>query len=453
VSCVSTGDLVLSADPKLTSFHNCFKSPLRLLRSQLPAILKQVLKQLNTKSLPTKQSGFTLLRELSAVLSGGLDAQATVICARVSDTLSSHGHNTSSPLIIEALCFLGQFFANHPSDVWEKELGRLVPQVVNLTKDKNQKTSVEAFVVISELAKSIRPSRNEPFDGGLVKFVEEPYRAAVEVLKGNLADDEVRIKAIETLAVLLGCEGDVLAGEYETCLGVLSNSVGNETLRASAIRAIGDVAGAQLCSGEFFGRWLIESLGTVTGVLKKGSRSVKTVSFECLGSILIRLGGEIPTTSATSLISDLSPFIAAEDLQNFPPTLTLLTLLLRTQPASKPSLEALIPTIYTITRSPLLVGPALDAVLAFFAGLVSLEPDASLRIIPELIKPFEGASTIPDATSGELHAFRTVAKCVGAIVAASPTNSAGVVAEFAKQIEVRLPSLAPPWLRRVEHRC
>jgi cullin-associated NEDD8-dissociated protein 1 len=396
VSCVSTGDLVLSADPKLTSFHNCFKSPLRLLRSQLPAILKQVLKQLNTKSLPTKQSGFTLLRELSAVLSGGLDAQATVICARVSDTLSSHGHNTSSPLIIEALRFLGQFFANHPSDVWEK--------VVNLTKDKNQKTSVEAFVVISELAKSIRPSRNEPFDGGLVKFVEEPYRAAVEVLKGNLADDEVRIKAIETLAVLLGCEGDVLAGEYETCLGVLSNSVGNET-------------------------------------------------FECLGSILIRLGGEIPTTSATSLISDLSPFIAAEDLQNFPPTLTLLTLLLRTQPASKPSLEALIPTIYTITRSPLLVGPALDAVLAFFAGLVSLEPDASLRIIPELIKPFEGASTIPDATSGELHAFRTVAKCVGAIVAASPTNSAGVVAEFAKQIEVRLPSLAPPWLRRVEHRC
>jgi hypothetical protein len=58
--------------------------------------------------------------------------------------------------------------------------------------------------------------------------------------------------------------------------------------------------------------------------------------------------------------------------------------------------------------------------LAFFAGPVSLEPDASLRIILKLVKPFEGVSAIPDATSGELHAFRTVAKCVGA-------HSAGVV--------------------------
>jgi cullin-associated NEDD8-dissociated protein 1 len=279
---------LLSVERDLTTFHSCSQSPLRLLRSQLTSILKQVLKQLNTKFLPTKQSGFTLLRDLSAVLSGGLDAQATVICARVSDTLSSHGHNTSSPLIIEALRFLGQFFANHPSNVWEKELGRLVPQVVNLAKDKNQKTSVEAFVVISELAKSIRPSRSQPLDFGLAKFIEEPYKATVQVLKRNLADVEVRMKAIETLAVLLGCEGDVLAGEYETCLGVLSNSVGNETLRASAIRAIGDVAGAELCQGPVFGRWLVESLGTVTGVLKKGSRSVKAVSFECLGSILTR---------------------------------------------------------------------------------------------------------------------------------------------------------------------
>lgn len=264
---------------------------------QVPVLLKQVLKQLNIKSLPTKQSGFTLLRDLSTVVPGGLADQSPVICSRVSDVLSSHGHQTSSPLIIEALRFLSQFFASHPSEVYIKELGRLIPDIVKLTKDKNQKTSVEAFVVISQLARSLRLSSSAPLAPELVQFIEKFYQATVQVLQGNLADVEVRIKTLETLAKLLNYEGDVLVSEYPTCLSVLSTSVSNEALRLSAVTAISRVANAQLCQGPIFGAWLVESLSTVAAVLRKGSRSIKSAGFECLAAILTRYASLLFGTS------------------------------------------------------------------------------------------------------------------------------------------------------------
>ena len=254
----------------------------------MPGLLKQVLKQLGTKSLPTKQAGFVLLRELVAVLRGGLDSQAGLVCTRVTDTLAASASSNTAPLTAETLSFLGQFFASHSVSVYQAHLPKFVPQIVRLTQDKSQRTSVEAFVVASELAKSLRQSLHLPLGNGLAPIVEQLYKASVHVLEGNLADVDVRIKALDTLADLLSFEGDVLESQYPACLGLLTTSLANETLRLPALRSITRVAGSSLCQGDVFGAWLLESLQNVAGVLRRGSRSVRTAAFECLDAIITR---------------------------------------------------------------------------------------------------------------------------------------------------------------------
>lgn len=254
----------------------------------MPSLLKQVLKQLGTKSLPTKQAGFVLLRELVAVLRGGLDSQAAVVCTRITDVLAATGSATTAPLTAETLAFLGQLFATHSVSVYQSHLPKFVPQIVRLTQDKSQRTSVEAFVVASELAKSLRPSLHLPLGNGLAPFVEQLYKASINVLEGNLADVDVRVKALDTLADLLSFEGDVLESQYPACLGLLTTSVGNETLRLPALRSIARVAASSLCQGDVFGAWLLESVQTVSGVLRRGSRSVRTAAFDSLDAILTR---------------------------------------------------------------------------------------------------------------------------------------------------------------------
>ena len=147
----------------------------------------------------------------------------------------------------------------------------------------------------------------------------------------------------------------------------------------------------------------------------------------------------MPDSVASDLIIELQPYVVDTDLHNLPLALDILVLLLKVQPNSKATIESeILPKVYTVTRSPLLAGVPLEAVLSFFGGLITPDPDLALNIIPELIKFVSKQKAIPDATSGDTQSYRSVSKCVGVIVAASQRNSAGVIAEFSKHIQVSL---------------
>lgn len=119
-----------------------------------------------------------------------------------------------------------------------------------------------------------------------------------------------------------------------------------------------------------------------------------------------------------------------------------MTVLLATQPAAKPAVEAeVLPKVYASVRSPLITGQPLDAVLAFFEALIAPDQELALKVIPELLKVVGKDKTLGSAAGGDAQAMRTTAKCVGIVVKAAPRDRAGVIAEFAKQIEVRLRAL------------
>jgi cullin-associated NEDD8-dissociated protein 1 len=206
----------------------------------------------------------------------------------VSEALAATGSATTALLTAETLSFLGQFFSLHPLKVYQAHLPKFVPQIVRLSHDKAQRTSAEAFVVASELARSLRPSQLQPLGEDLVPHIDQLFEAAVSVLDGTLADVDVRVKSLDTLADLLTYEGDVLESQHAVCLNLLKTNVNNETLRLPALRASARVASSQLCQGEVFDAWLLDSLQNVASLLRRGSRSVKVASFECLEALLSR---------------------------------------------------------------------------------------------------------------------------------------------------------------------
>lgn len=219
------------------------------------------------------------------VLEGGLEAQAPVLFARVFEALSIPG----SPLLaIETLSFLARFFTTHPSRVYQSSLPQLVNHVVVHSKDKSQKVSAEAFTVCSELAKSLRSSSDASLPDGLMPIVQQIYTASETTLRGNLADFEVRVKALETLTDILCHEGDALGSSFEAALDLVKTSVGKESLRSEAIKATGRIARCGLCSGDIFEGWLRDMLEIISGLVRRGSRTVKVESFKTLQAIANR---------------------------------------------------------------------------------------------------------------------------------------------------------------------
>jgi len=426
----------------------------------VPVLVKRVLKQLAVKSLPTKQAAFALLRELTGVLSGGLETYAPALLVKVTDSLSTAG---SPSMTTEALAFLGAFFATHPVAVYASALPTLVERIVQLTQDKQQKVSAEAMSVLAELTRSIRPDPTVALPAELSAVVEQIFVATSALFKGGLADADVRIKAVETLSDIVFFFGDVLGGQMPVALELLGSALSNDSLRLTAVRGVQRVAQSEVVAGAEAESWLGELVKTLPGTLRRGSRTYKADGFRALDAVLLRsvhgsllvqslqlthasyppisssrLGESLSATAVPALVTDLQPFITEQDLYNLPLALNVITVLLATQPAAKAVVEAeILPRVYALVRTPLITGLPLEAVLAFFEALIAPDQELALKVIPELLKVVGKEKTLANAAAGEAQATRTTAKCVGVVVKAAPRDRAGVIAEFAKQIEVR----------------
>lgn len=251
----------------------------------MPVLVKRVLKQLAAKSLPTKQAAFTLLRELTAVLSGGLEASSPALLAKVADSLAIAGSPT---MTAEALAFLGKFFAAHPVAVYESALPALVKRVVQLTQDKTQKVSTEAVTVLAELTRSVRPEPSVELPVALHAVVEQMYGAAAAILKGGLADADVRIKAVETLSDVVFFVGDVLGPQLPAALELLNAALNNDSLRLTAVRGVQKVATSEVVGGADVEAWLGQLVQVLPGTLRRGSRTYKAEGFRTLEAVLLR---------------------------------------------------------------------------------------------------------------------------------------------------------------------
>ncbi|KAK4683892.1 hypothetical protein P7C73_g6321, partial [Tremellales sp. Uapishka_1] len=403
-------------------------TPVAYLQALLPNLLRAVLKQLSSKSDSTRQQSFNLLSQVVDALSGGLDAEADSICTSASSALRS-GDSSSSGLTITALSFLAVFFAQHSPRVYAVHLDSLVPAICKCMRDKLQRVNFEAFNAASSLAQAIRPISKgsaSPMASNFVSPIHSLLGSTTEVLADTSVDGDVRQKALETLGSLLFHEGDSLTQSYGTALPLITARLANENTAATAVLVIGKVAESSTCKGPVFDKWLIEVLPEVVVTLRKNKKSLsKTAEFHCLQHILDRIGSSLPQQIAEGIVIELKPFV------DTPIALSIISQVLSQQPSIRNTIDAqILPSVFTNVKSSTKTSGLTD----FFSTYTEGDPDCAIRLVQALVENLGKSKSIPDATRGGTGIYSTTSQCIGATVAKSKRNEAGIMALFLKML-------------------
>jgi cullin-associated NEDD8-dissociated protein 1 len=405
-------------------------SVITLLNHVLPSILRNVIKQLDGKSVNTKEKCFILLKHITDVLDGGLDLEASGVAATAATALRSIDSATSSSLAIAALSFLSSFFKYHSPRLYAQHLASLVPAIIRCMQDKLQRISFEGFAAASALAQSLRPEgTGSPIKADLKTPVKQLFDATAEVLGDASVDSEVRDRALDTLGNLLRFEGDMLASSYSVALPLISARLESEATASTAIGVIERIANpaTSSCQGAEFEQWLMSTLPSIVVALRRTKRaSSKHAEVSAISTILSRIGSLLSEESATDMIREVQPLL---DTAN---GLNIVALVLLSQPAVRASVDPHLATIYAFAKRPGSSVAIVDALVAFFAAYTAADPDGATRTAPALVDMVR-AQNVSQVGAG---VYTATARIVGAVTKESLRNAAGILALFMKAIKV-----------------
>jgi cullin-associated NEDD8-dissociated protein 1 len=142
----------------------------------------------------------------------------------------------------------------------------------------------------------------------------------------------------------------------------------------------------------------------------------------------------VPADLPPAIKPQLAPYITINDIPLLVCTLNVLTALLQLSPSiTFPVIESdCLPAAYDLGANRLIAGPSLEALLSFFAALVKADLQIEMHVVPGLTIALEKANATGGGSPGN------VSKCIGVVVKAQPSGAAGVIAQFAKLLKVRM---------------
>ena len=253
-------------------------APVVLLRTQLAALSKALLKQLRPKSSPASlQAGFQLFIKLLTVLPGSLADQASPVLATSKELLALPVTPNTATLHITVLTFLILFFGTHPPASFGANPSVITRAILNIVTQKYPRIAAEAFKVFSALLQALKPLHADK--GG--DWTLQVYKEANNRLGRNDTDAEVRAAA------------EVVVGDLWICATpVVSAHPGNEwdSLRKSgrpegAVQTVTRVAAAKIPMGT---AWSTQSIEWVLTVIRKSGRGGRVEAFRCLDVLISR---------------------------------------------------------------------------------------------------------------------------------------------------------------------
>lgn len=277
------------------------EGPKQLLRQLVPSLSKSLARQLNSKSMQTRQTGFQLLKELVIVLRGGLDDHFEPFIPAIKAALTaaiapdSHHIGTNSNLKIDTLLFLRYFFRTHSAENVHPYLDRLCPPIIQVVSDKFYKIVSEAFLVCIELVGVLRSIRTDdsgklvadPVKPEFTSYIADIYNSTNRVLSTSDADQEVKERAIMCLGVLLSHAGDQLE-DQRAALQMLMDRLRNEVTRLISVRTMAVVAKSPVVDEAELQQAVLSSLDQVAMLLRKSNRVLRVASLYCLETLTKR---------------------------------------------------------------------------------------------------------------------------------------------------------------------
>lgn len=247
-------------------------SPLDLLRSQVAALCKSLLKQLQPKtSASTSQAGFQLLIELVTVLPGALTQQASSVISAAKAALSQSIASTTATLHTTTLTFLSLFFNSHPAHCFSPSVPTITPVLLTEVTQKHPRVATEAFKVFSALLRALAPVTADD-------WAAQIYKESVNRLSRNDTDAEVRSSAENVLGDLWVCATPIVSNKG----GAEWESLKKGARPEGAVKVVHRVASSVAMSDD----WTIQSIEWILNVLRKSGRGGRVEAFECMDVLL-----------------------------------------------------------------------------------------------------------------------------------------------------------------------
>jgi cullin-associated NEDD8-dissociated protein 1 len=330
---------------------------------------------------------------------------------------------SNSNLKVEALTFTRLMLATHPAAAFVKHVAELAPVISKGIVDPYFRISAEALRVASELVPAVRESGGKPHAQALLKSTEDQLKRAD-------ADQDVKEAALSALGSLLTGARELLSPqEAANCVKLLVERLKNETTRLAAAKVFSRaVVAAKADIAPAAG----EAGAELAGLLRKSSRPLRLAALAALSALVEQVGTAAPPALFGQVTADLAPLVSDSDLQ-----LTQLAIQLSIQilkgpgaaAAQGPVADKLLPVALELTKSSLLQGGALQALVQLFAELAggSSKSLTYEGILEQLLKKASEASK---------PALPVVAQCVAsATAAAKQAQRDGAVTRFARDVQ------------------
>lgn len=332
-----------------------FSGPRADLARLSPSIIRGVAKLLKHSSLPTKQAGVTLLRDMLTVQHGGLsdhlsqlsdpiiDAIKTSSALAGGSTTTSTGgaaSATGSSLRIEALQLVSVICDTHSSRLIVPYVGGITTAVIAAVKDKYYKVASEAIYTAESLVKVITPPRSAGTEQQHQTYLENLFNVILDRVTAHDADLEVRQRAMRALGVLLArtsaTTGTRLlsATKRLSALDVLYDRLKNETTRIAAVGAIDSVAASAADKDGLKTDWVRNVSLELGAQLRKSDRILRGASLAALKNIVTNRVAlaNLDDRTVRGLVELLLPLLNANDLSLLGLALVVLANLVKRNP-------------------------------------------------------------------------------------------------------------------------
>ncbi|KAJ1547675.1 Cullin-associated NEDD8-dissociated protein 1 [Nowakowskiella sp. JEL0078] len=425
--------------PESTTYGQNARNSLRQL---LPKFSKALSKELNKKSILTKQAGFPILKEIILVLNGELENSLSLFIPSFETSLSTAGSSkalTNTNLKIDTLTLLRVVFMAHSPESLHQFVDRLIPPIVTASNDKFYKITSEALVVFIEIIRVIRPiswnsetSKNDiqPFNPIFEKSLEQIYTSILGRLKTSDVDLEVKECALTSLGRLLVQCGDLLPSDkvQNEVFPLLLERLRNELTRLTSVRVFNAIASSPLFDNQSQNcnisliPILEDLISELASFLRKSQRQLRITSLQCLETLVKFFGSSISLVSYSAIFTDVKPLLLESDMHSLPLAFSVLCAVIGAQADASIIAnihEDIVPHAITLVlEMPHVVGGGygLEALLNFWKTLANVEGSKVSEIIEKL--------TLPIISSNQVNipkqAFSTISQSVAVLTLSSP---------------------------------
>ncbi|ELW67022.1 Cullin-associated NEDD8-dissociated protein 1 [Tupaia chinensis] len=405
------------------------ETPLTMLQSQVPNIVKALHKQMKEKSVKTRQCCFNMLTELVNVLPGALTQHVPVLVPGI--IFSLNDKSSSSNLKIDALSCLYVILCNHSPQVFHPHVQALVPPVVACVGDPFYKITSEALLVTQQLVKVIRPL-DQPSSFDATPYIKDLFTCTIKRLQAADIDQEVKERAISCMGQIICNLGDNLGSDLPNTLQIFLERLKNEITRLTTVKALTLIAGSPLKID--LRPVLGEGVPILASFLRKNQRALKLGTLSALDILIKNYSDSLTVAMIDAVLDELPPLISESDMHVSQMAISFLTTLAKVYPSSLSKISgSILNELIGLVRSPLLQGGALSAMLDFFQALVVTGTN-NLGYM-DLLRMLTGPVYSQSTALTHKQSYYSIAKCVAALTRACPKEGPAVVGQFIQDVK------------------